>query len=201
VLSFPGLIQPIAIEGLVRWTRLDNPDGGWSVGVELDDTGREHLAAVVERIRKRDVKVVSTPVRVLVVEDNRHVAELLEGGLRATQLAPGRAASFVFQVAADGRTAVEILARETFDVLIIDVYLPILDGAQVISQARGRLGLTELPIIAVSAGGEAARRSALTAGADVFIEKPVRLRDVRETVQRMLADDNRRSTDPQPVGR
>ena len=89
-----------------------------------------------------------------------------------------------------------MLSRETFDALIVDIYLPVLDGAQVISQARGKLGLTELPIIAVSAGGDAARRSALSAGANVFIEKPVRLRDVRETMQRLLAGDARRSTDP-----
>ena len=92
----------------------------------------------------------------------------------------------MFQVAEDGRAAVELLERETFDAVIVDIYMPILDGIQVISQARNRLGLTDLPIIAVSAGGEAARSSALKAGANVFLEKPVRLREVRETIQQTL---------------
>jgi len=81
---------------------------------------------------------------------------------------------------------VEILRREQFDALIIDVYLPILDGPKVISTARTELGLGELPIIAVSAGGDAARRSALEAGANIFLDKPMRLRQVLDTIQRLL---------------
>ena len=87
----------------------------------------------------------------------------------------------------DGRQAVEILRREEFDALIIDVYLPVLDGPKVISQARSELGLANLPIIAVSAGGEAARAAALEAGANIFIDKPMRLRQVMDTIQRLLA--------------
>ncbi len=42
--------------------------------------------------------------------------------------------------AEDGRAAIEILRRETFDALLIDVYLPVLDGAKVIQQARTESG-------------------------------------------------------------
>ena len=55
-----------------------------------------------------------------------------------------------------------------------------------ITAARTELGLTDLPIIAVSAGGDAARRSALEAGANIFLDKPMRLRQVIETMQRLL---------------
>jgi CheY-like chemotaxis protein len=94
--------------------------------------------------------------------------------------------SFVFRNAEDGRAAVEILRREPFDALIIDVYLPILDGPKVIAHARSDLNLTDLPIIAVSAGGDAARRSALDAGANIFLDKPMRLRQVIDTIQKLL---------------
>ena len=87
--------------------------------------------------------------------------------------------------AEDGRAAIEILRRETFDALLIDVYLPVLDGAKVIQQARTELGLTALPIIAVSAGGDSARRQALEAGANLLLDKPMQLRQVIETMQRL----------------
>ena len=56
-----------------------------------------------------------------------------------------------------------------------------------ITAARVELELTDLPIIAVSAGGDAARRAALDAGANIFLDKPMRLRQVMETIQRLLA--------------
>jgi CheY-like chemotaxis protein len=94
--------------------------------------------------------------------------------------------SFVFRNAEDGRQAIEILRSERFDMVIIDVYLPIVDGPHVIMTARNELGLTALPIIAVSGGGDAARDAALRAGANIFLEKPMRLRRVIETMQRLL---------------
>jgi CheY-like chemotaxis protein len=99
----------------------------------------------------------------------------------------GGGVSFIFKGAEDGRTAVELLRREQFDALIIDVYLPVVDGPRVISTARTELKLTDLPIIAVSAGGDAARRSALEAGANIFLDKPMRLRQVIDTIQRLLS--------------
>jgi uncharacterized protein (TIGR02266 family) len=188
VLSFPGLLEPISIEGMVRWARPDGPEGDGGAGIEFEPgPGRDQLEAVVERIRNRDPKTVSRTFRVLVVEDNRHVAALIQEGLRgSTRRDFGSNVSFTFRNAEDGRAAVEILRRETFDALIIDVYLPILDGPKVIHQARTELGLTDLPIIAVSAGGDSARRSALEAGANIFLDKPMRLRQVIDTIQRLL---------------
>jgi uncharacterized protein (TIGR02266 family) len=188
VLSFPGLLEPIAIEGTVRWVRGESEEGDAGAGIEFaDGPGRDALASVIERIRNKDPRTVSRLFRVLVVEDNRHVAELIQEGLRgSTRRDFGNGVSFAFRNAEDGRAAVEILRRETFDALIIDVYLPILDGPKVIAQARSELGLSELPIIAVSAGGDAARRSALEAGANIFLDKPMRLRQVIDTIQRLL---------------
>jgi CheY-like chemotaxis protein len=188
VLSFPGLFEPISIEGIVRWTRQDGEEGDGGAGIEFaEGESRDQLAAVVERIRSRDPRTMTRAFRVLVVEDNRHVATLLQEGLRGSSRRDfGGSVSFVFRNAEDGRAAVEILRQERFDALIIDVYLPIIDGPKVIFQARTELGLAALPIIAVSAGGEPARRAALDAGANIFLDKPMRLRQVIDTIQRLL---------------
>ena len=186
VLSFPGLLEPISIEGVVRHHRSEGDVQG--AGIEFaPGPARDALAAVCERIRQRDPKTVSRLFRVLVVEDNRHVAALIQDGLRgSTRRDFQGGVSFVFRSAEDGRQAIEILRREQFDALIIDVYLPVLDGPKVIQQARQELGLVDLPIIAVSAGGDSARRSALAAGANIFLDKPMRLRQVIDTIQRLL---------------
>ena len=188
VLSFPGLLEPIAIAGTVRWTRGgDGADGDAGAGIEFEPgAARDQLGAVIDRIRARDPKTVSRVFRVLVVDDNHHVATLIQDGLRGSMRRDfGNHVAFTFRNAEDGGAAIELLRRETFDALIIDVYLPIMDGPKVIAQARGELGLSELPIIAVSAGGDAARRSALEAGANIFLDKPMRLRQVIETIQRL----------------
>lgn len=188
VLSFPGLLEPISIEGTVRWTRGGNTAGDGGAGIEFSPgPSRDALAAVVDRIRSGDPRTMARLLRVLVVEDNHHVAELIQQGLTgSTRRDFGGGVSFVFRNAQDGRTALEILRTEVFDALIIDVYLPIVDGPKVIMTARTELGLANLPIIAVSAGGDQARDAAIAAGANIFLEKPMRLRRVIETVQRLL---------------
>ncbi|MBC7978242.1 MAG: response regulator [Myxococcales bacterium] len=188
VLSFPGLLEPIAIEGTVRWTRGGNTAGDAGAGIEFaPGPARDTLAAIVDRIRSRDPRMMARLLRVLVVEDNRHVAQLIQQGLAgSTRRDFGGGVSFVFRNAEDGRSALELLRDEDFDVLIIDVYLPIVDGPTVITMARRELGLTEMPIIAVSAGGEPARDAAIEAGANIFLDKPMRLRRIIETMQRLL---------------
>jgi uncharacterized protein (TIGR02266 family) len=189
VLSFPGLLEPIAIEGTVRWTRGDNARGDAGAGIEFSPgPSRDALATVIERIRSRDPRTMARLLRVLIIEDNKHIAELIQQGLTgSTRRDFGGSVSFVFRNAEDGRAALEILRSEPFDAVIIDVYLPIVDGPQVISTARSELGLVDLPIIAVSGGGDQARDLALEAGANIFLDKPMRLRRVIETMQRLLA--------------
>jgi uncharacterized protein (TIGR02266 family) len=188
VLSFPGLLEPIALEGVVRGSRGDDDPG---VGVEFKDgPGRDKLATIVERIRVRDPRTLSRVVKVLVVEDNPHVAELIRDGLRgSSKRSFGEELAFSFSTAENGRDALELLRSQTFDAVIIDVYLPVLDGPQVINLARSDLGLRDLPIIAVSAGGDSARAASLAAGANIFLDKPMRLRQVIETMRHLVKLD------------
>ncbi len=187
ILSFPGLLDPIAIEAVVRWTQADAEAQG--VGLEFTDYGEAHvqLDELIRRIEDRDPAVVSRLVKVLVVEDNPHVSKLIRDGLRgAGHRTFGAGLAFNFRTAANGVAALEILASERFDALIIDVYMPILDGASVIEQVRANPEIESLPIIAVSAGGERAREFAMGAGADFFLDKPMRLRQIIETMQKLI---------------
>src|SRR5260221_13798565 len=127
VLSFAGLLAPISIEGTVRWTRgAQNPNvvsAGEETGCGIQFTpgpARDQLAGVIAKIKDRDPKTPSRLFHVLLVEDNRHVATLIQDGLKGSARRDfGGGVSFVVRQAEDGRQAVEILRRETFDALII----------------------------------------------------------------------------------
>jgi uncharacterized protein (TIGR02266 family) len=179
-LSFPGLLSPIRVDGVVRWHRED------TIGIEFHDAARANLDAVIERIRNRDPQLVKRQLRVLVVEDNPHIAQLLRHGLVDDRKHAG--VSFEVWLASDGRQALEAITRERFDILIVDVYLPVLDGAGVIGAVRSKLGL-DTPIIAVSGGGDPARRVALNAGASMFIDKPMRLKTLLERMREIMKWD------------
>lgn len=184
VLSFPGLLQPIAVEAVVRWRREGEEPG---IGVEfVSGAGRDKLAAVVDRIQQRDPKTVQRVVEVLVVEDNRHVSELVRNGLEVSGRRGMTDVSFTVATADNGGDAMELLKTRPFDVAIVDVYLPVIDGPEVIEQARKMLKLHRMPIIAVSAGGDAAREVALAAGANMFLAKPMRLRQVIASIHELM---------------
>ncbi len=190
VLSFPGLLQPIHVDGIVRWTRggVENTDLEPGIGIEFTDQAtRDHLAALVDRIRRGDPSLVQRVVRVLLVEDNPHVAELIREGLRGSSKRDTGDLTFEFRDAPNGKEALALLRTETFDAMIVDIYLPIIDGTQVISAVRHELNNPDLPIIAVSAGGEAAKLAALRAGANIFLDKPMRLRQVIETMRGLMS--------------
>lgn len=181
-ISFPGLLAPVVIDGVAR--TLDNEDGITGIRVQLrPDPVRDRL---VERIRARDRAVILPVVRVLIVEDNHHVAQLVSNGLAASARRELGQVAFTFTTAEDGAVALELLKQTTFDAAIVDVYLPVLDGPGFIRQARTALGLTDLPIITMSGGGDSARNAALSAGATAFLDKPVRLKQVVDTMRQLI---------------
>ncbi|MED5374647.1 MAG: ATP-binding protein [Myxococcota bacterium] len=109
---------------------------------------------------------LATGLRVLVAEDNpvnRMVADRL---LRKLGVQP--------VIVEDGQAAVEALLSARFDVVLMDVHMPVLDGLEATRQLR-ELGHT-LPVIAMTAGTMAEDRSACEdAGMDGFLAKPVQL--------------------------
>jgi CheY-like chemotaxis protein len=187
VLTFPGLIEPIRLPGVVSSTSgAEEP----SVGIDFLDFeagGRERLEQVIRAIGGRDPGYVGRVVKILVVEDNPHVADLIRDGLRAASARIGIGVAFDFRTSEDGRAALNLIEREDFDALIVDVYLPVLDGSHLIARVRADERTRHLPVIAVSGGGEAARKLATDAGADLFVNKPMRLRQIIDSMTKLMA--------------
>ncbi|MDO9504342.1 MAG: response regulator [Hydrogenophaga sp.] len=118
-------------------------------------------------------------LRILLVEDNetnQQVAcELLaQEGARVT-------------VAGNGRIAVDLLAADSaaFELVLMDVQMPVMDGYTATRCIRGELGLTALPVIAMTANAMASDREAsLEAGMTDHVGKPFDLARLVQVIQR-----------------
>ena len=117
--------------------------------------------------------------RVLLVEDNAVNQELARTLL-------GRA-GIVVTVVEDGQQAIDILARQSFDAVLMDCQMPVMDGYTATAILRRQPRLRELPIIAMTANAMAGDRDkALAAGMNEQIGKPIRIDDMFATLARWI---------------
>ncbi len=104
--------------------------------------------------------------RILLAEDNPLNAEVACSLIEAV--------GAVVTVAQNGQEALDLLARESFDLVLMDMQMPVMDGLEATRRARKDLALADLPIIAMTANTQAADRAAcLASGMNDFTSKPV----------------------------
>jgi CheY-like chemotaxis protein len=118
--------------------------------------------------RRREPAPTAAPLRVLVAEDNEFNAKLMQQLL-------GRRGHRV-RVASNGRDALALANDHPFDVMLLDIHMPELDGFQVVKAIRERERTTggRLPIIALTARSQKEdREQCLAAGMDDFLAKPI----------------------------
>ena len=127
---------------------------------------------------------VVTRRRVLVVEDNPHVSDMLRYSLGRLAEKLGTPGSILVAQVNDGSEAISALQAEHYDLVITDMYMPVLDGGGLLDWVRANQ--RHLPVLVVSAGGPDARATAERKGATQFLAKPVRLADVLDSVERFL---------------
>ena len=101
------------------------------------------------------------------------------------KLSHGRIAIEV-SLAQDGHDALAKAQVEQFDLVVTDLFMPVLDGFELIRRLRREPFGAGLPVVAISAGGADTAVQARKAGADVYLRKPVRFVDVVETVRALL---------------
>ncbi|MEE8367829.1 MAG: response regulator transcription factor [Thermoanaerobaculia bacterium] len=115
--------------------------------------------------------------RILVVEDELHLAQGLAENLEAEGHRP--------EIVSDGATALKRIVTGNYDLVILDVMLPELDGLAVCEQARAQGIMT--PILFLTAkGGVDDRIRGLEAGGDDYLEKPFHLRELLLRTQAIL---------------
>ena len=118
--------------------------------------------------------------RILIAEDEARLSAFLEKGLRAN--------GFATTVAADGPTALSLARDEDFDLLVLDLGLPGLDGLSVLRTLRAQG--QRMPVVILSARGEVADKvSGLEHGADDYVSKPFRFEELLARIRVRLRDE------------
>ena len=123
------------------------------------------------------------PKKVLIVEDENNIAELLHLYLEKE--------GFETQVARDGGKAVELFRSFKPDLVLLDIMLPVLDGWSVLKKIRAE---DKTPIIMLTAKGEVQDKvSGLEQGADDYVVKPFEMKEVLARIHAVL----RRTSGPE----
>lgn len=119
------------------------------------------------------------PAHILVIEDNPANLELISYLLKAYGFDPA--------VARDGEEGLEAAARTRPDLVLCDVQLPRIDGLEVVRRLKNEMGLTQVPVVAVTALAMVGdRERLLAAGFDGYIGKPIEPRNFIAQVQSFL---------------
>jgi two-component system, OmpR family, response regulator len=125
--------------------------------------------------------------RILLVDDEQSIQTLLSYPLRKD--------GYHVTSAQDGREALRRFEEARFDLVILDLMLPQLNGVEVCRQMRSR---SQVPIIMLTAkGSETDKVAGLEVGADDYITKPFSMREFRSRVKAAL---RRSRMVPKPVG-
>ncbi len=123
--------------------------------------------------------MVSTKQRILVVDDEDDLRNLLTGLLTD--------AGYEISSAADGQEAISILKKEKFDLTLLDIQMPSVNGIQVLKFIKQNAPKTK----SIMLTGYADLKHAMEAkefGARDFIGKPYKLEDILNTVARVLKE-------------
>ena len=116
---------------------------------------------------------------VLIVEDDEDSRYLMR--LELERL------GYVVVEAEDGEKAVEVAERESPDIILMDLTLPVMDGIAATQRIRATDGLSVVPVIAVTAHQETDfREGAKAAGFDAYVTKPIDMNWLSELIKGLL---------------
>jgi len=100
-----------------------------------------------------------------------------------------------FLQAANGSEAIELLKKESVDVILMDIQMPVMDGYQASQEIRQTLKLTEIPIIGMTAfAAESERNRCFQAGMNEVLTKPIESEKFKSTLFRLSYGQNTEQT-------
>ena len=115
---------------------------------------------------------------ILIVEDNKDIAEMMYAFFE------GR--DYVMDYALDGRTAINLVEQNQYDVIVLDLMLPDIDGVNICKRFRDEMNVLT-PILMLTARDTLQDKvSGLDAGADDYLVKPFELLEVEARINALM---------------
>lgn len=133
------------------------------------------LVEMAEKILIPESINANSKYKILVIDDDISIVELLEVNLKS--------AGYKVEIAFDGEMAMELIERGKFDLIILDIMIPKIDGYEICRRLRKKDTTMMTPVIVLSAKNKPVDKIAgLKLGADEYVTKPF---DVEELITRV----------------
>jgi signal transduction histidine kinase/ligand-binding sensor domain-containing protein/CheY-like chemotaxis protein len=171
-----GIVADVAEHGgAIPWIRLVSQDAtpASSEPVLLRPVRPSRLAAAVLRVLAPVTESAGSPA-ILIVEDDPVSRQLLRACLVGLGYTPDTAES--------GEAALEALEARRYDLLLLDIQMPGMDGFEVARRVRARFGSRPRIVALTAATMEGDRERCLAAGMDAYLSKPMRFEELAAVV-------------------
>lgn len=124
-----------------------------------------------------------TNKKVLIVDDEEHIRELIKFNLKKE--------GYDIEIAINGVEALNIIREIKFDLILLDLMLPEIDGLEVCKEIRRNEETSDIPVMMITAKGEEFDKVlGLELGADDYITKPFSIRELMARVKALLRRSN-----------
>jgi len=118
--------------------------------------------------------------RILIVEDSPTMRQLLAFALK-------RLKNVDIVEAQDGMDGLRKVTSDHFDLALIDINMPVMDGLKLVSLIRGEENIKDMPIVVVTTeGAREDRERALALGANEYLTKPIQANEVLSVAKGLL---------------
>ncbi len=115
---------------------------------------------------------------ILIVEDNKDIAEMMYAFFESRD--------YVMDYALDGRTAINLVEQNNYDVIVLDLMLPDIDGVNICKRFRDEMNVST-PILMLTARDTLQDKvTGLDAGADDYLVKPFELLEVEARINALM---------------
>jgi len=189
LVSFPNVAEPMELLVEVRRVRPAEgaQPGGVAVWVPPDREEDRRKLEQLTRAAAAAAEARRGAYRVLLVEDNSLVAAMYTSALRRLSTSEGFPGLSV-ELARDGHEAFgRLLASPPVDLVVTDIYMPVMSGFALVEKIRSEERLRALPIVVISSGAAEERERLSRLGANFLLQKPVKYQDIVATVRTVLA--------------
>jgi CheY-like chemotaxis protein len=132
----------------------------------------------------KDIQFMTSPEKtVLIIEDESDAAELFAEMMRVS--------GFRVLKTSSSTPALNLIATEKPDLIILDIMMPDVSGLDILRQVRQDSELAHIPVVVVSAKSMPADiKTGMEAGASTYLTKPVGFLELKEAVERALGNQS-----------